>query len=853
MDRKVVLSLAMVAGLSTGLWADDRELRDLFRQAVTSFEEGEVQAAVGKLRELFAQDPSSSLAYECVEEGGYRLFVAMISEGGDITTMAKKLLQLAEQRIKKDTPPVAKIRELLDQLREDDWVKSRVAMEKLVMEVGPYVVPYCIEALADQRNDEYRATVLQLLIKLADNAVLPLAEILKSKNSFLRQQAVIALGHIGDLRGVPYLLNTYEDAESDQHVKAEAAKALKKITGREPSGLGSAKEWLLSDAHLYYNEHPRLCVNYYKKWFLWSWKEEGEGKLEYREIPSFGWNEQMAEELCYLALQRDPSFDPAWDLLVNAYIGQAVEAESVLEVVQAKLDNSETEGVVEGVIVDLAELASEMENGQKAMARVRMLCLARGNQVLYKALYRAMHDKKIDVAVGIIQALQQLEVPEKDLPGPQVSLADYLDKAVARTGPMPGGAPTKPAATPRANTPAAQPPPAEPKPEDQPKPEDPPAEPSGRPRRNPRTSSLGETEMLAQASKADRLLFAPDTGFAEMPQGYPAATPLPAALGHEDKRVRFHAAIALAKLDTQAPFANSAAVIENLAEAIGQLGQRVILVVENDPNIRNRIVGMLKNMGYLAFSVAKGTDALHRARMFPSQDLVIFSTDLNEGGKADDMTAEEFVNTMKKDYRTDRIPVILLTSSSDRRTYEANMKETEKVADVISHDVGDVALRDKLNLIFDKPNFRGDSKTKAVAMAAKAAEALSQIDPRRGIFPIDSATLKSSIKQALELQPDPVRIPVLHAVGRLKIYDAFEASIDIFNNTDNSPEVRVAAAFAIGELLREKELTENAYVSLKSGMAEDDPSVSLAAAEALGKAQVDPERMLKVFLDQRVE
>ncbi len=855
----VMLSTFALSALSTPARADDKELRDLFRQAVSSFEQREIEDSVKKLQELFAQDPSSDLAYEFSEEGGYRLFLGMISEGGDVATMAKKLLRLAEIRRKKDRPSVSRIRDLLEEMRKNDWVESRIAMEKLVSEVGPYVVPHVVAVLADERDDEYRATVLQMLIKMGEMAVLPLAELLKSSNSYLQQQVVIALGHIRDLRAVPYLLYLHEDPGTDRHVKDEAVESLERITGRQPGGLGSAKDWLLFDAHRYYNEHPAVAFNYYKDYLVWTWDDEGEGKLDYREVPAFQWNEQMAEELSYLALQNDPSYNPGWDMLVNAYVAQAVEAEAIYEVVEAKLNANEREGIIDGVEINLVELIDALDKGQQARERVRMLCLSRGNEVLFRALYRAMADKKIDVAVDIVATLEELEVKIEDLPAEGVSLANFLENARPRTMPTPDlSSPDNNERRGGSNQPSNQPAPsnepaAEPETEPATDPDADPDQPGGRPRRT-RSSGIFDPYrdlMAALEGNSADVLSSPDVSSLEVPQGFAPGTSLPAALDYEDKRVRFQAAITLANLGLKDRYANADAVITELADAVGQLGQRVVLVVENDLGIRNRLVALVKSLGHLAFSVEKGNYALHRARMFPAEDLIIFSTDLNADGSADDMTAEEFVNEMRKDYRTDKIPVMLLTSSSDRRTYEANMGD--KVAGVIPHDIREVALKDKLDLVFDTPSFRGDSKSKAIELAASAAEALAGLDPRDGVYPTDNAELHSALTQCIELQPDAVRIPALHAIGRLRVHDAFDNALAIFNNLDNEAEVRIAAAYAVGELLRDKDLSDQTFISLKAGMAEEDINLSMAAAEALGKAHIDPERALQIFLEQRVD
>ena len=87
----------------------------------------------------------------------------------------------------------------------------------------------------------------------------------------------------------------------------------------------------------------------------------------------------------------------------------------------------------------------------------------------------------------------------------------------------------------------------------------------------------------------------------------------------------------------------------------------------------------------------------------------------------------------------------------------------------------------------------------------------------------------------------------------MKIYAAYNNSLAVFENLDNDPEVRIAAAYAVGELLREKELSDKTYIILKAGMAEDNIAIAIAAAEAMGKSGIDPERALRAFTEQRVD
>ncbi|MFM2090973.1 MAG: hypothetical protein RLZZ127_1462, partial [Planctomycetota bacterium] len=88
----------------------------------------------------------------------------------------------------------------------------------------------------------------------------------------------------------------------------------------------------------------------------------------------------------------------------------------------------------------------------------------------------------------------------------------------------------------------------------------------------------------------DRALAAPETHLPVPAEGFTpdkAGTPLVAALDHGAKAVRYPAAMTLAHLDPTTAHVNADKVVPVLAQAVGEWGMRVVLVVDQDYRYRN--------------------------------------------------------------------------------------------------------------------------------------------------------------------------------------------------------------------------------------------------------------------------
>lgn len=325
-----------------------------------------------------------------------------------------------------------------------------------------------------------------------------------------------------------------------------------------------------------------------------------------------------------------------------------------------------------------------------------------------------------------------------------------------------------------------------------------------------------------------------------------------AALGYGDKRVRFAAAIAAAKLNPPGAFPGADRVVPNLIEALGESGQRVVLVVEPDRADRNRIVGLLRELGYMAFGVEQGRQALIRARSFPSEDLIIVSSELNPDHRGEDPIEVQVIDELSDDYRTKTMKVMVLTERDEEMQ---RLVDAGKAVDLVSPGISKGDLADKLNAAFGSSEDEADEKTRSNRVTKKAAEAIAGLRRGHTQFPIAQAS--GALVQNVKLsagRPPEVRLACLaaiSAIGPEAEGQALSILASEFRDTTHPNEVRAAMARAMGDCLKGKAVSGDVYQVLKAALAEDDAQVWEAAFYALGKPNLTDEQAYEVFVQER--
>jgi HEAT repeat protein len=112
---------------------------------------------------------------------------------------------------------------------------TRAQAGVLLLRARESAVAPLVNILADPKRTAEHAAARQMLVSLGDLAVAPLLGVLESPDTSLQAQAIAVLGAIGSPHAVPQLLAYSALPSSPSSVRAAAAGALRRITGRTPA------------------------------------------------------------------------------------------------------------------------------------------------------------------------------------------------------------------------------------------------------------------------------------------------------------------------------------------------------------------------------------------------------------------------------------------------------------------------------------------------------------------------------------------------------------------------------------------------------------------------------------------
>jgi CheY-like chemotaxis protein len=356
-------------------------------------------------------------------------------------------------------------------------------------------------------------------------------------------------------------------------------------------------------------------------------------------------------------------------------------------------------------------------------------------------------------------------------------------------------------------------------------------------------------------------------------------TVLVAALDHTDKMVRYQAAITLAYLDPALMFFNADKVVPILSDAVGEWGNRVVLVVDQDYRQRNVAREQLQGKGFRVYAVQDGFEAMQRLEESPIKDAIVIAGDLiptvrdEHGGiiNVDEQKADTLVAKLAKDWRSEKTPVFI--SLPDNPELAAKIQKAfdgkGNVKGFIQKPFNSVDMAGQIDAAVSKSDLPNANREDAEDISLRAAIALQQPDPSRTQFDLTKAT--EALVKTLEARSDAIRLQTLVALGhaaQMPKGDMAKAAIgkvtDVYGTQDAQlkPELRAAWLYAIGQL---NPTTEPSIAILLKALqftyAEGDPAVAAAAqlhvrtaaADAVGHAAIPNEVLSKYEVQQRLD
>lgn len=156
-------------------------------------------------------------------------------------------------------------------------------------------------------------------------------------------------------------------------------------------------------------------------------------------------------------------------------------------------------------------------------------------------------------------------------------------------------------------------------------------------------AAISACEVLAQIGSAD--LIRSETG---------AVRPLVAAMAQHDRRLRFAAAVAVARLAPQEAYPGSSQLSETLGYLAGTGGVRRAVVGHPVAERKQSYVGMLMEMGYEASGGLTGREVMLQATDSADVEVVVIADSI------DQPRMTELFQQLRQDKRTARLPIVIL-------------------------------------------------------------------------------------------------------------------------------------------------------------------------------------------------
>jgi CheY-like chemotaxis protein len=357
-----------------------------------------------------------------------------------------------------------------------------------------------------------------------------------------------------------------------------------------------------------------------------------------------------------------------------------------------------------------------------------------------------------------------------------------------------------------------------------------------------------------------------------LPQGQLApekiASILAAALDHANKQIRYEAAITLATLDPAGQFANADKVTKVLADALGEWGMRVILVVDQDFRSRNSARKELQAKGYVVYAATDGFEATQRLEETPIKDAIIIAGDLlptlkdGHGSLIDvpEQQATTLVEALKKDWRAEKTPIFVSLPENPEiaQRIQKAFDGKDSVKGFITKPFHADDLKNQIEAALAGAEIPNANREAAEDIALRAAIALQQPDARRTQFDLNVPV--EALAKTLEARSDALRIETLKALSHAAagknsepVRAKINAVTDVYNAQDAnlSPALRTAFIATIGAL---NPTTDAAVVILQKAVQHSDPAVRAAAHAAVGHAIVlKPELLTEFLVEQRLD
>jgi CheY-like chemotaxis protein len=787
------------------------QARSYFAEGVNQYRSGRYKDAAISLRSALALDPENKLVYEFYLACGDALVVRM-QDQDVLEDVLKDVLRRARIYQKEMRRDPAYINLLIAKLEKSE--EERVVATNELAAVGPWAVPQLVAAMADSPQEERRTYCRVALTRMGGRAVIPLGTALASADQRQVRSVALVLGDIGDARGLPALLRAQGREGIEDVTKQVLANTIAAIVaGTQMAEVPKAEDLHLAEALRYFRSGPDVRDELSGSGSLvWRWDPAAEGaaKLNFVRVPSYAWNELIAEEILFQGMAAYPQTAGFHPVLAAVYAAQQTEVD-----IRARLAKERT--MPAGAAEDAADAIAERVTALvEAGHRVRMA----GAENICRAIQQSLASERFDVAANLLRTLEDRELarPDEVLPSEEVGLT-----------------PDKPGSV--------------------------------------LISALDHPEKLVRYQAAITLAsLDPTIGKAlDLASIKALAAQLEESVKKDQERrsgelvTQLKAALATT---SARGFIGAEKVVTTLAQAIGEWGVRVVLVVDPDYRQRNAARAALQSKGFLVITAADGFEAINRLAESPVKDGVIIAGDLGPSLKdshgalldAPQQTAAGLLATLAADARLAGAPIFIALPDNPQKAAELQTAFEGKMpanGGFVGKPFDAVELHDKIDAALKQSQEPSVNQATAEDIALRAAIALQRPDPLR--TGLDLGAAAEALVSTLDARADGLRIEALKALGHAASGPASAAIgahanrlTDTYSTQDaeleKNPQLRAAWIYAIGQVTP---TSEAAVGILKKALAHADAGVRAAAAGAVGASPIVPADLLAAYQQQQ--
>jgi HEAT repeat protein len=316
----------------------------------------------------------------------YGLSVATPGALGDLSrgrrlkgmkAIADKLLQSIEQGYKAVRSDPGQIKEAIGLL--GGTTRQYIRGHDRLLVSGEYAVPHLLRTLDDAKTSVVlRERIMVVLPKIGREAVLPLAEALKTRNPRLRQVIANALALIEYSHATPALKDLYDQKGLQEQTRGILRAALAACNAGDSSVITkpTAQLYYHLAEKFYYRAESLLPDPRVSTANVWYWQSDL-GGLILKPVPREIFCDIYAMRMARLALKHDPKLYPA----VSLWLASNLKREA-----------------------DLPDGATDPTR-KPGEPTASFYVLAAGAAYQQEVLARALRDKDWPVAIGAIEAL----------------------------------------------------------------------------------------------------------------------------------------------------------------------------------------------------------------------------------------------------------------------------------------------------------------------------------------------------------------------------------------------------------------------------------------------------------------